>query len=32
MDIENVIRESIVVIDVFTEEEKTIKEILDKSN
>ena len=32
MDIENVIRESIVVIDVFTEEEKTIKEILNKSN
>ncbi|WP_314292186.1 hypothetical protein [Leptotrichia massiliensis] len=25
-------RESIVVIDVFTEEEKTIKEILNKSN
>ena len=32
MDIENVIRESIIAIDIFTEEEKTIKEILDKSN
>lgn len=32
MDIENVIRESVVVIDIFTEEEKAIKEILSKLN
>ena len=32
MDIENVIRESVVVIDIFTEEEKAIKEILNKLN
>lgn len=32
MDIENVIRESIIVIDIFTEEEKAIKERLDKLN
>ena len=32
MDIENVIRESIIAIDIFTEEEKAIKERLDKLN
>lgn len=32
MDIENVIRESILAIDIFTQEEKTIKERLDKLN
>ena len=32
MDIENVIRESIITIDIFTEEEKAIKERLDKLN
>ena len=32
MDIENVIRESVIVIDIFTEEEKAIKEILNKLN
>ena len=32
MDIENVIRESIIAIDIFTEEEKAIKEILNKLN
>ena len=32
MDIENVIRESILAIDIFTQEEKTIKEKLDKLN
>ena len=32
MDIENVIRESIIASDIFTEEEKAIKERLDKLN
>ena len=32
MDIENVIRESIIAIDIFTEEEKAIKERLNKLN
>ena len=32
MDIENVIRESILAIDIFTEEEKAIKERLNKLN
>ena len=32
MDIENVIRESILAIDIFTQEEKTINERLDKLN
>ena len=32
MDIENVIRESIIAIDIFTEEEKAIQERLDKLN
>ena len=32
MDIENVIRESIIAIDIFTEEEKAIKERLAKLN
>ena len=32
MDIENVIRESIIAIDIFTEEEKAIKERLDNLN